>query len=146
MTLDKLPDDWVSYKIQSAQNELGSPTENTIRIISLHHKRDIVKADDSLKNQEVELLKKGLEKKALAPDTVKPDELQCMIDKHKELLQAKKDNDSYSRNVKDQTKEINQIRAEISALQGVLVCPIYFNCWKLLRALYNNITMKYGCM
>ena len=72
--------------------------------------------------------------------------IQSSIDKHKELLQAKKDNDSYSRNVKDQTKEINQIRAEISALQGVLVCPIYFNCWKLLRALYNNITMKYGCV
>ena len=90
MTLDKLPDDWVSYKIQSAQNELGSPTENTIRIISLHHKRDIVKADDNLKNQEVELLKKGLEKKALAPDTVNPDELQCMIDKHKEFKAKKK--------------------------------------------------------
>ncbi len=90
MTLDKLPDDWVSYNIQSAQNELGSPTENTIRIISLHHKRDIVKADDSLKNQEVELLKKGLEKKSLAPDTVKPDELQCMIDKHKEFKEKKK--------------------------------------------------------
>ena len=45
--------------------------------------------------------------------------IQSSIDKHKELLQAKKDNDSYSRNVKDQTKEINQIRAEISALQGV---------------------------
>ncbi len=89
-TLDKLPDDWVSYKIQAAQNELGSPTENTIRIISLHHKRDIVKAADSLKNQEVELLKKGLEKKALAPDTVKPDELQCMIDKHKEFKEKKK--------------------------------------------------------
>ena len=72
--------------------------------------------------------------------------IQSSIDKHKELLQAKKDNDSYSRNVKDQTKEINQIRAEISALQGVLVCPIYFNCWELLRALYNNIAMKYGCM
>ncbi len=90
MTLDELPDDWISYNIQSAQNELGSPTENTIRIISLHHKRDIVKADNNLKNQEVELLKKGLEKKSLAPDTVKPDELQCMIDKHKEFKEKKK--------------------------------------------------------
>ena len=72
--------------------------------------------------------------------------IQSSIDKHKELLQAKKDNDSYSKNVKDQTKEINQIQAEISALQGVLVCPIYFNCWELLRALCNGITMKYGHM
>lgn len=44
--------------------------------------------------------------------------IQSSIDKHKELLQAKKDNDSYSRNVKDQTKEINQIQAQISALSG----------------------------
>lgn len=73
--------------------------------------------------------------------------IQSSIDKHKELLQAKKDNDSYSRNVKDQTKEINQIQAQISALSGVReICPIYFNCWKLLRAFYNIITMKYGCM
>lgn len=45
--------------------------------------------------------------------------IQSSIDKHKELLQAKKDNDSYSRNVKDQTKEINQIEAQLSALSGV---------------------------
>lgn len=47
------------------------------------------------------------------------DVIQESINKHKELLDAKKDNDSYSRNVKDQTKEINQIRAQISALEGV---------------------------
>ena len=45
--------------------------------------------------------------------------IQESINKHKELLDAKKANDSYSRNVKDQTKEINQIRAQISALEGV---------------------------
>ena len=65
--------------------------------------------------------------------------IQSSIDKHKELLQAKKDNDSYSRNVKDQTKEINQIQAQISALSGVReICPIYFNCWELLRTLYTT--------
>lgn len=45
--------------------------------------------------------------------------IQESINKHKELLDAKEANDSYSRNVKDQTKEINQIRAQISALEGV---------------------------
>lgn len=44
--------------------------------------------------------------------------IQESINKHKELLDAKKANDSYSRNVKDQTKEINQIQAQISALSG----------------------------
>ena len=47
------------------------------------------------------------------------DVIQESINKHKELLDAKKANDSYSKNVKDQTKEINQIRAQISALEGV---------------------------
>lgn len=53
------------------------------------------------------------------------DVVQSSIDKHKELLQAKKDNDSYSRDVKDQTKEINAIQAQISALSGVrLFAPL----------------------
>lgn len=45
--------------------------------------------------------------------------IQDSIDKHKELLQAKKDNDDYSKNVKNQVKDINAIQAQISALQGV---------------------------
>ena len=53
------------------------------------------------------------------------DVVQSSIDKHKELLQAKKDNDSYSRSVRDQTKEINAIQAQISALSGVrLFAPL----------------------
>ena len=74
------------------------------------------------------------------------DVVQESISKYKDLLDIRKQNDSYSRDIKSQTKNINQLQAEISALQGVLVCPIYFNCWKLLRTLYNSITMKYGCM
>ena len=74
------------------------------------------------------------------------DVVQESISKYKDLLDIRKQNDSYSRDIKNQTKNINQLQAEISALQGVLVCPIYFNCWKLLTALCNSITMKYGCM
>ena len=74
------------------------------------------------------------------------DVVQESISKYKDLLDIRKQNDSYSRDIKSQTKNINQLQAEISALQGVLVCPIYFNCWKLLTALCNSITMKYGCM
>lgn len=47
------------------------------------------------------------------------DVIQSSIDKHKELLQAKKDNDDYARNVRNQTKDINAIQAQISSLQGV---------------------------
>ena len=74
------------------------------------------------------------------------DVVQESISKYKDLLDIRKQNDSYSRDIKNQTKDINALQAQISALQGVLVCPIYFNCWKLLRALCNSITMKYGCM
>lgn len=74
------------------------------------------------------------------------DVVQESISKYKDLLDIRKQNDSYSRDIKSQTKNINQLQAEISALQGVLVCPIYFNCWELLRALCNSITMKYKCM
>lgn len=74
------------------------------------------------------------------------DVVQESISKYKDLLDIRKQNDSYSRDIKNQTKDINALQAQISALQGVLVCPIYFNCWELLRALCNSITMKYGCM
>ena len=64
------------------------------------------------------------------------DVVQSSIDKHKELLQAKKDNDDYSRNVRDQTKEINALEAQIKALESVKqICRIHFNCWEALRIL-----------
>jgi hypothetical protein len=84
MNIDELPSDWVSYDIQRKINELGSPTEATISIVSEHLGRDIVKADKKLKDKEVELLKKGLQKEALAPDTVMPESLQKMIDEYDE--------------------------------------------------------------
>lgn len=51
--------------------------------------------------------------------TKENDVIQSSIDKHKELLQAKKDNDDYARNVRNQQKDINAIQAQISALSGV---------------------------
>lgn len=73
--------------------------------------RDSVGVVEDYKDEIIDLWKAQLE--------AENDVIQDSIDKHKELLQAKKDNDSYSRNVRSQTKEINQIKAEISALSGV---------------------------
>lgn len=90
-SLDQLPDDWESYRVQKIQGQMGSPSEETIRIMGLHKGRDIVAADKELKDQEVELLDKGLELKALAPNTVTPAELEEMIIKYenkKELEQT----------------------------------------------------------
>lgn len=79
-TIDELPDDWPSYEFQEKAGEDGSPSEMTIRIISASAGRDLVLADDSLKNDEVKLLTKGLESIAQAPDTVTPEELEEMIE------------------------------------------------------------------
>lgn len=100
--------------------------------------RDSVGVVEDYKSSIVDLYTEMLEKEN--------DVVQESISKYKDLLDIRKQNDSYSRNIKNQTKDINALQAQISALQGVLACPIYFNCWELLRALCNSITMKYGCM
>jgi len=69
-TIDKLPPNWSSYNMQEKTGKDGSPTECTIRIISVQKKRDIALADDKLVKKQPQLLEKGLETKAQAPDTV----------------------------------------------------------------------------
>ena len=77
--IEDLPSDWVSYDIQRKANELGSPSESTITIITDHMGRDIVKADKKLADKEIMLMEKGLQKEALAPDTVMPESLEESI-------------------------------------------------------------------
>ena len=84
-----MPEDWISYDIQRKANELGSPTESTITIISDHMGRDIVRADKKLADKEIALMEKGLQKEALAPDTVLPDSLQDTIDLYNENQEIK---------------------------------------------------------
>ena len=86
---EQLPADWASFDIQRKANELGSPTESTIFIISEHMGRDIVLADKKLKDKEVELLEKGLDKNVHAPDTLYPDRLQEMIKEYDENQKIK---------------------------------------------------------
>ena len=84
-----LPEDWASYDIQTKANELGSPTESTITIITDHLGRDIVRADKKLMDKETEILEKGLQERVLAPDTVYPDSLQESIDLYEENQEIK---------------------------------------------------------
>ena len=86
-TIKELSEDWPSYKVQEKQNEISSPSENAIRLVNIYHNRDIVAADKELKNKEVDILKKGLQKKAVATNTVMPDELEEMIEKHDQMKQ-----------------------------------------------------------
>ncbi|MBR1942166.1 hypothetical protein IJ843_00345 [bacterium] len=80
-----LPDDWGSYAIQKEQNKDGSPTEAVIRIITAAKGRDLVIADDELKNSQAKLLEKGLETKVQAPDTVTVEETKQMM-KNEEIV------------------------------------------------------------
>lgn len=69
-TIDKLPDDWESYKVQETVGLEGSPTEQTIQLIKTSINRDIVSGDTKLIHKQPSLIKRGLEEKAQAPNTV----------------------------------------------------------------------------
>ena len=77
--INKLPDDWKSYKVQQKAGEDGAPTENVIRVMSAAKGRDIVIADKKLKDKQADLLEKGLEPKAQAPDTVGVEQMREMM-------------------------------------------------------------------
>lgn len=77
--INKLPENWASYKVQEEVGKDGAPTEAVIQIMTTANGRDLVIADDNLKKDEAKLLEKGLEKKAQAPDTVTVDEMKEMI-------------------------------------------------------------------
>ena len=90
-TIDKLPEDWASYKVQEKQNEISSPSENSIRLAGIYNNRDIIEADKELTGKETAILAKGLQKKGLADNTVMPDELEKMIKKHEKMEEKKEE-------------------------------------------------------
>lgn len=51
-------------------NGEGAPTEQTIQLIKTTLNTDIVTADNKLRKKEPDLLERGLEEKAQAPNTV----------------------------------------------------------------------------
>lgn len=58
-----------------------------------------------------------------------------LIDKYDEARKRKESYFEYDRKLKNQQKSVNLIKAQIAALNGVDICPIYLNSWKLLRDL-----------
>ena len=77
-TIDNLPEDWASYDAQKIVNGKGAYTEQTIRLIKCSLGSDIVTADNKLHKKQPELLKRGLEEKAQAPNTVSVEEYEEM--------------------------------------------------------------------
>jgi hypothetical protein len=88
-SIDEIPNDWASYPVQERVAEISAPSENCINIVEFYHDRDIVEADEILKNKEVSLLEKGLQKKAVADNTVLPDKLKKMIKNHEQRKEEK---------------------------------------------------------
>ncbi len=88
---DEIPEDWASYDVQERLSEISAPSENCIKLIEIYHDRDIVEASENLKNKEVTILEKGLQTKAVAHNTVMPDDLQDMIDKHEQREKQKEE-------------------------------------------------------
>lgn len=82
-TINKLSNDWSSYKVQQKQNELGSPSETAVRLSFASKGRDVTAGDRALRENEFEILKKGLQKAYIAPNTVMPDELEAQINEYK---------------------------------------------------------------
>lgn len=87
--IDELPENWDSYKVQKEVGKDGAPTENLIKIITAAKGRDLAIADKSLKQDAANLLEKGLEQKAQAPDTVTIEEMKDMIKKPEIIHECK---------------------------------------------------------
>ena len=78
-TIEKLPNDWASYRIQNIENGDGAPTEQVIRLIDTSIGMDIVTADDKLRKKEPELLARGLQEIGQAPNTVEVEDYERMV-------------------------------------------------------------------
>lgn len=81
-TIEEIPEDWASYPIQERVAEISAPSENAIKIGGIYHDRDITAVNQALSDKQVVILGKGLQKKAVADNTVFPEELNDMIKKH----------------------------------------------------------------
>ncbi len=88
-SIDEIPESWTSYEVQERVAEISAPSENCINLVGYYHDRDIVEASENLKNKEVSILEHGLQEIAVAHNTVMPEELQKMIDKHEEREEEK---------------------------------------------------------
>ena len=72
--IDELPEDWVGYKVQEIQNGAGAPSESAVRVSMSTLERDIALGDKKLVQSQGELLERGLEDYAQAPNTVSAEE------------------------------------------------------------------------
>lgn len=88
-TIEEIPEDWASYPIQEKLAEMSAPSEYAVKIGSIRCDRDVVSAQKSLKAKQSEILRKGLQERAVADNTVLPNELDEMIEEHESRKEEK---------------------------------------------------------
>ncbi len=79
LDIKDLPENWASYSVQEKVGLEGAPTEMVIQVMEAAKGRDLVIADKKLKKKQVELLEKGLQPLAQAPDTVSVEQMKEMM-------------------------------------------------------------------
>lgn len=79
LNIAELPENWASYSVQEKVGEEGAPTEMVIQVMGAAKGRDLVIADKKLKKKQAELLEKGLQPIAQAPDTVSVEQMKEMM-------------------------------------------------------------------
>ena len=82
-TIDNIPEDWASYRIQDTVNDDGAPTEQTIRLIDTSIGMDIVTSSEKLRQKEPDLLIRGLQPYPQAPDTVLVEDYEAMVSENR---------------------------------------------------------------
>lgn len=80
--IEELSDNWTGYLVQEAQNSQGAPSETSVELSLATLGRDIALADDKLVKSQPELLERGLEDLAQAPNTVS-------VENYREFSEAK---------------------------------------------------------
>ena len=78
--IENLPDDWASYKAQKIMSSQGAPSEKTIQLIRTSIGRDLVYADNKLAKKQPDLIARGLEDIAQAPDSLSAEDYNDMLD------------------------------------------------------------------
>lgn len=56
-----------------------------------------------------------------------------LIDKYAEARKQKEKYFEYDKKLKKQQKSVDLLKAQIAALNGVILCPFYSNCWKPVK-------------
>ena len=88
---------------------------------------DAVKSIKSAEDSVTTILKNNAKQKL--------DSINKTIDAYKEAIKKSNDYYTYDKQLKSSNKDIQILKSQINALNGVNACPFLFNCWNLLKTI-----------